>query len=148
LRKKILFVCVGNACRSQMAEAIARHVAADVIEPTSAGLVALGEITGPTLAVLGEHGYSAEGQHSKSLVVEELSAADLVVNMTGRSGAAIFKGLTSPVEDWDVGDPYGFSLTVYREIRDEIEARVEDLARRLREQVDSPGTVLPHKKAD
>ena len=131
-----------------MAEAIARHVAADVIEPTSAGLVALGEITGPTLAVLGERGYSAEGQHSKSLVLEELSAADLVVNMTGRSGGAIFKGPTSPVEDWDVGDPYGFSLTVYREIMDQIEVRVEELARRLREQVDSPGAALPHTKAD
>jgi protein-tyrosine-phosphatase len=42
------------------------------------------------------------------------------------------------VEDWDVGDPYGFNLGVYRAIRDEIEARVEDLARRLREKIDSP----------
>ena len=131
-----------------MAEAIARRIAADVIEPTSAGLVALGEITGPTLAVLGERGYSAEGQHSKSLVLEELSAADLVVNMTGRSGAAIFREPAPPVEDWDVGDPFGFNLVVYREIRDQIEARVEELARRLREQVDSSGTALGNAKAD
>ena len=47
-RSKVLFLCVGNACRSQMAEAIAKHVAADVIEPSSAGLVAFGEITGLT----------------------------------------------------------------------------------------------------
>lgn len=120
-----------------MAEAIAKNVAADVIEPSSAGLVPFGEITGPTLAVLTEHGFSAEGQQSKPLLPEELFAADLVVNMTGRSGAALFTEPTPPLEDWDVGDPFGFNLTVYRQIRDQIEARVEDLARRLREQVDS-----------
>src|ERR1700688_4738834 len=136
-RSKVLFLCVGNACRSQMAEAIAKHVAADVIEPSSAGLVAFGEITGPTLAVLGEHGITAEGQRSKSLSSEAMSPADLVVNMTGRSAAAIFTEPTPPVEDWDVGDPFGFNMAVYRSIRDQIEARVEDLARRLREKVDS-----------
>ncbi len=134
-RSKVLFLCVGNACRSQMAEAIAKHVAADVIEPSSAGLVALGEITGPTVAVLGEHGISTDGQHSKALRPEAVSVADLVVNMTGRSGAALFTEVTPPVEDWDVGDPYGFNLAVYRAIRDQIEARVEDLARRLRGKV-------------
>jgi arsenate reductase (thioredoxin) len=118
-----------------MAEAIAKHVAADVIEPSSAGLVALGEITGPTLAVLGEHGISAEGQYSKSLQAEAMSSADLVVNMTGRSAAAVFNEPTGPVEDWDVGDPFGLNLAVYRSIRDQIEARVEDLAQRLRGKV-------------
>src|SRR6202163_1195975 len=89
-RSKVLFVCVGNACRSQMAEAIAKHVAADVIDPSSAGLVALGEITGPTIAVLGEHGITTDGQQSKALRPEAVSGADLVVNMTGRSRPALF----------------------------------------------------------
>src|SRR5712671_5602742 len=97
-RKKVLFLCVGNACRSQMAEAIAKHVAADVIEPSSAGLVAFGEITGLTHSVLGEHGISVEGQYSKSLRTEAMLGADLVVNMTGRSGAAIFTEPTPPFE--------------------------------------------------
>jgi arsenate reductase (thioredoxin) len=147
VRTKVLFLCVGNACRSQMAEAVAKHVATDVVEPTSAGLVPFGEITGPTLAVLREHGFSADGQFSKPLVPEELHAADLIVNMTGRSGRAIFTEPTPPVEDWDVGDPFGFNLAVYRGIRDEIESRVEDLARRLREQVDSPAVPLGTTKA-
>lgn len=138
VRTKVLFLCIGNACRSQMAEAISKRVALDVIEPSSAGLVPFGEITAPTLAVLSELGISAEGQHSKPLLPEELSAADLVVNMTGRSGSAIFSEHTPPVEDWNVGDPFGFNLAVYRGIRDQIEARVEDLARRLREQRNSP----------
>ena len=138
-RKKVLFLCIGNACRSQMAEAIARHKASDVIEPSSAGLVPFGEIPSTTITVLEENGISAEGQTSKPLRSEDMSAADLIVNMTGRSGASIFKEGLPQVEDWDVGDPYGFNLAVYRGIRDQIEARVEDLARRLRESGEPSG---------
>jgi arsenate reductase (thioredoxin) len=140
-RTKVLFLCVGNACRSQMAEAIARHRASDVIEPASAGLVPFGEIPGTTLAVLRERGISADGQTSKPLGSEEMSAADIVINMTGRTGATIFKEPAAAIEDWDVGDPYGSNLAVYREIRDEIEKRVEDLAQRLRAKGDSRGLV-------
>ena len=138
-RTKVLFLCIGNACRSQMAEAIARQRAPDVIEASSAGLVPFGEIPGTTLTVLGERGISADGQTSKPLRPEDMSAADIVINMTGRSGAAIFTEHVARVEDWDVGDPYGYNLAVYREICDQIEARVEDLVRRLRERADSPG---------
>jgi arsenate reductase len=137
---KVLFLCIGNACRSQMAEAISRHIAADVIEPSSAGLAAFGEIAPLALTVLGEHGISAEGQRSKSLRREDMAAVDLLINMTGRSGASIFTEPTAPVEDWDVSDPYGFNLAIYRAIRDQIEVLVEDLARRLREQVNAQQT--------
>jgi protein-tyrosine-phosphatase len=124
-----------------MAEAIARQKASDVIEPSSAGLVPFGEIPSTTLTVLRERGISADGQSSKPLRSEDMLAADIVINMTGRSGAAIFTEPVPRLEDWDVGDPYGFNLAVYRAICDEIEARVDDLARRLRERVDSPGVL-------
>jgi arsenate reductase len=124
-----------------MAEAVAKDVAADVIEASSAGLLAFGEIPPLTLAVLAEHGISAEGQTSKPLRSDDMSAADLVINMTGRPGATIFTEPTSPVEDWDVGDPYGLDLAVYRAIRDQIERRVEDLAQRLRNKVNAHQTV-------
>jgi arsenate reductase len=140
-RTKVLFLCIGNACRSQMAEAIARHSASDVIEPSSAGLVPFGQIPNTTLVVLTERGISAEGQSSKPLRPEDMSAANIVINMTGRSSASIFTESIGQVEDWDVGDPYGFNLAVYREICDQIEARVEDLARRLREKVETAGAV-------
>jgi arsenate reductase (thioredoxin) len=136
-RTKVLFLCVGNACRSQMAEAIARHKAADVIDAASAGLVPFGEIPNTTLAVLQERGISVAGHSSKAVRSEDISAADLVINMTGRSGASIFKEPVAQLEDWDVGDPYGFNLAVYRDICDQIEARVDELARRLRERVQS-----------
>jgi arsenate reductase len=134
-RTKILFLCYGNACRSQMAEAMARHLAADVIEASSAGLVPFGEIPAITLTVLSERGFSTAGQSSKPLRSEDLSAADLVINMTGRGGKSIFSAPRPAFEDWDVGDPYGLDLAVYRGIRDQIEARVNDLAKRLRDNV-------------
>jgi arsenate reductase (thioredoxin) len=137
-RTKVLFLCIGNACRSQMAEAIARHTASDVIDASSAGLVPFGEIPSTTLAVLRERGISVDGQTSKPLLPEDIAEADIVINMTGRSGATIFTDQVGRIEDWDVGDPFGFNLAVYREIRDQIEIRVEDLARRLRDGVDSP----------
>jgi arsenate reductase len=138
-RTKVLFLCIGNACRSQMAEAIARHSASDVIDPSSAGLVPFGEIPSTTLTVLRERGISTEGQSSKPLRPEDVSAAEIVINMTGRYGATIFSEQLPKLEDWDVGDPFGSDLAVYREIRDEIQGRVDDLARRLREQADSQG---------
>ena len=140
-RSKVLFMCIGNACRSQMAEAIARHTASDVIEPSSAGLVPFGEIPATTRIVLDERGISTDGQTSKALREEDLLAADLLINMTGRAGSTIFKEPAPQFEDWDVGDPYGLNLEIYRRIRDEIEARVEDLARRLREKLDSARNV-------
>ena len=136
-RTKVLFLCIGNACRSQMAEAIATHTASDVMEPSSAGLVPFGEIPHTTLEVLRERGISTAGQSSKAVRSADISAADLVINMTGRPGRAIFSQPVGAIEDWDVGDPYGLNLAVYRGIRDEIEARVEELARRLREKQDS-----------
>jgi arsenate reductase len=140
-RTKVLFLCIGNACRSQMAEAIAKHSASDVIEPSSAGLVPFGEIPPTTLSVLEELGISAEGQSSKPLRSEDLAAADIVINMTGRPGKSVFTEQVGSIEDWDVGDPYGFNLSVYRGIRDEIETRVEDLARRIREKAEAARAV-------
>jgi len=140
-RTKVLFLCIGNACRSQMAESIARRLAADVIEASSAGLVPFGDIPSTTLDVLAERGFSSEGQRSKALRPEDLSAADLVINMTGRSGTSIFGEPRPRFEDWDVGDPYGLDLAVYRGICDHIEARVEELAQRLRDKVNADQTV-------
>jgi arsenate reductase (thioredoxin) len=136
-RTKVLFLCIGNACRSQMAEAIAKHIASDVIEPSSAGLVPFGEIPSTTLSVMEERGISTEGQSSKPLRPADLSAADIVVNMTGRPGNSIFTEPVAAIEDWDVGDPYGFNLAVYRAICDQIETWVEHLAKRLREKASS-----------
>jgi protein-tyrosine-phosphatase len=130
-RIKVLFVCLGNSCRSPMAEAIARHTAADILEASSAGIIALGFVARPTIRVLEEFGYPAEGLRSKMLTRDAVDGADLVINMSGRPVAHLANG-SAQVEDWDVGDPFGEDPEVYRKICKEIESRVEQLAARLR----------------
>lgn len=131
--KRVLFVCVGNSCRSQMAEALARHHASDVMEASSAGISPLGIIADPTRQVLIERGVLMPGHSSKGTTEANISTAELIVNMTGIRGKALFReNLTAPVEDWEVTDPYGDELGVYRRVCDEIEALVIELAARLR----------------
>ena len=69
----------------------------------------------------------------------DLASIDLVVNLAGRPIEKHFDGRALPVEDWEVGDPFGSDLAVYRRIRDEIERRVLALVARLRAQADSTG---------
>jgi len=133
-KTKVLFVCIGNSCRSQMAEAWARHLASDVIAPSSAGLAPLGVVAQPTRAVLAERGVSTDGQYSKSLPEADADAAELIVNMSSHPIANLFLGSKARIEDWDVADPYGEDLELYRQIRDAIEARVRGLAERMRKE--------------
>jgi arsenate reductase (thioredoxin) len=136
---RVLFVCLGNSCRSPMAEALARHLAPDVMEASSAGLMALGYVAPPTHAVLEESGVSCESLVSKPLRLVDLGSIDLIVNLAGRPIEKHLDGRALPVEDWDVGDPFGSDLEVYRRIRDEIERRVLELAARLRAR-EKPGS--------
>ncbi len=116
-----------------MAEAIAGRDAADVIEASSAGLAALGFVAGPTIEVLRERGYPVEELRSKRLRPEMFEEADLVINMSGRPREWAFTGY-GKAQDWDVDDPYGADLDVYRRICEDIEWRVWELAENLRKQ--------------
>jgi len=122
-----------------MAEAIARHAASDVIAPSSAGIAALGEIVKPTLQVLAERGVRADGQYSKALMPADCEAAELIVNMSGRPARVVARGYEEKVLDWEIPDPYGEDIELYRRICDEIDDRVAQLADRLRE---DPSLVL------
>jgi arsenate reductase len=128
---RVLFVCVGNSCRSQMAEALAQHHYSEVVIPSSAGISPLGRIADSTRKVLLERGIRIAGQFSKDLNDHTLLLPpDLIVNMTGIPGKSLFAGRR--VEDWDVEDPFGEDMETYRRICDDIEARLADLAARLR----------------
>jgi len=134
--KRVLFICVGNSCRSQMAEALARHHASDVIAPASAGISPLGTIADPTRQVLLERGITMPGQRSKGTTEADITAAELIVNLTGIHGPALFReSVAVHIEDWEVTDPYGDDLQVYRRVCDEIEARIIELAARLRSEM-------------
>jgi len=134
-RTRVLFVCVGNACRSPMAEAIARYDAADVMEASSAGLHPLGNTADMTRQTLMKNGYSANGLTSDLLTREDTDAADLVINMTGRTSEEVFRGHRDQrkVEDWLVEDPYGGDPETYQRVFEGIRRRVNQLAMSLRE---------------
>jgi arsenate reductase len=129
---KILFVCMGNCVRSQIAEALARHHFADIIIAESAGLRPLGFIDPTARAVVEERGVSMEGQFSKGLHNHCLESPDLIVNMSGVPGAKVFHGRT--FEDWAIADPFGEDLDTHRRICDDIEARIKELAARFNDQ--------------
>lgn len=132
-RTKVLFVCLGNACRSSMAESIARRLARDAIEPSSGGLTPLGRIEPLTTETLVRNGYPAAGLESKAIRLEALRAAEIIVNMSGRPKEIAFDDPTR-VEDWLVEDPYGADADLYQRIFEDIERRVAKLADRLRNQ--------------
>lgn len=114
-----------------MAEAIARRLGSDVMDVSSAGLAALGEVQWMTKETLIRNGYPADGLASKQLRFEALDTMDLVINMSGRPGVATFDE-PSKVEDWIVEDPYGSDEDTYQRIFEDIERRVAQLAERLR----------------
>jgi protein-tyrosine-phosphatase len=101
LKKKVLFVCLGNACRSPMAESIARRDAGDVIEACSAGLSPLGFVPVLTTQTLTANGYSIESLDSTPVTRVVWDAADIVINMSGVPKERAFMDYRK-VEDWDV----------------------------------------------
>ena len=84
-KPKVLFICLGNSCRSIMAEALARHRCGDRWEAASAGLNPLGFVAPETLLILAEMGVSTEGLHSKGLEEFDLREYRLLVNLTDYS---------------------------------------------------------------
>ncbi len=130
-RRRVLFVCIGNSCRSQLAEAFARKLGADVIEASSAGIHPFGRIADSTLAVGAEFGLSFDGQYSKPIETSELRHADLVVNMSGIASRGLFPGARRTME-WQIDDPFEENLDVYRRIAREIETRITALAAEFR----------------
>src|SRR5580698_10218293 len=102
---KILFVCMGNCVRSQMAEALAKHHFPEDICAESAGIHPLGFIDPTARAVVEETGISMDGQFSKGLHNQAVQESDLIVNMSGVPGGRVFHGKV--FEDWAIADPFG-----------------------------------------
>jgi len=128
---RVLFVCLGNSCRSPMAEAIARQDAPDLWEVTSGGLTPLGYIAQLTKETVGKNNYSAEGLNSKPIMHAHWQEVDLIINMSGFDKNQVFEE-PEKVEDWPVEDPFGEDPEVYQRIFDEIRTRISALAERLR----------------
>lgn len=127
---RILFVCVGNACRSQIAEGFAKHLGADIVEAQSAGMMPMGSVPSQTRKVMLEKNVPIDEQYPKGVEVFRNTEFDLVINM---SGIILPKGLKEKERRWTVADPYGGGDGGFRQVRDELEGRIRELLEQVRE---------------
>jgi len=129
-RKKILFVCTENACRSQMASAFTRYHAGDEIEVESAGSAPAEEINPLMEEVMREKGIDMAFRKPKSIEEAARSGTpELIISMGCEEACSLFPGVAN--EDWSVPDPAGKPIEVMRWIREEIEERVRRLIKQV-----------------
>jgi arsenate reductase len=131
-KKTILFVCVENAARSQMAEGFFRNLGLDEYEAVSAGTKPVSAINPLTVRVMKEVGVDISHQKSKDITEDMMRNSTKVVNMgcvDKESCPTLF--LNNPI-DWNIEDPKGKQIEKVREIRDEIEQRVKELISSLK----------------
>jgi arsenate reductase len=131
-KKRVLFVCIGNSCRSQMAEGFARAYGADVMAVQSAGLSPAVIVAPLTRTVLAERNIRIDGQFPKSLEMVLTEPFDIIVNMSGIKLAAAYSSAAALTIEWPVPDPIGEKEEVYRSVAEQIEGWVMRLILELR----------------
>jgi len=125
----IVFLCVHNAGRSQMAAGWARHLAGDRVEVFSGGSDPAATVNPAAVAVMAEAGVDIASAVPRRWTDETVHSADVVVTMGCGDTCPFFPRVR--YEDWELDDPAGLDPAGVRPIRDEIRRRVEDLLRRL-----------------
>ena len=124
-RPTVLFVCVHNAGRSQMAAGFLQHLAGDRVQVLSAGSEPADQINPVAIEAMAEVGVDIAGEQPKVLTTESVQASDVVITMGCGDACPFFPG--KRYEDWKLDDPAGQGIEAVRPIRDEIRSRVEDL---------------------
>ncbi|MDY0910707.1 metalloregulator ArsR/SmtB family transcription factor [Microbacterium sp. CFBP9034] len=125
----VLFVCVQNAGRSQLAAGILRQLAGDKLVVNTAGSAPASDVRHTVVTALDEIGVPLGGEFPKPLTDEAVRAADVVITMGCGDACPIYPGRR--YLDWDIEDPVGQSLERVRTIRDDIEVRVRGLLAEL-----------------
>ncbi|KAI9036916.1 arsenate reductase ArsC [Aspergillus affinis] len=125
----VLFVCVHNAGRSQMAAGYLRHLAGDKVEVLSAGSAPKDSINPQVVEAMREEGIDLAGQQPKILTEDAVRVSDVVVTMGCGDACPYFPGKRYLV--WKLDDPAGQGLEAIRPIRDQIKRRIEGLAAEL-----------------
>jgi protein-tyrosine-phosphatase len=138
---RVLFVCVENSNRSQMAEAFARMHGGGALEAFSAGSKPSGQVNPKAIEALRERGYDLARHASKSLA--EIPAGQYAAAITMGCGDACPMVQATLREDWQLPDPRAMGPVEFRAVRDEIEARVLALLRRLGVQHGAPNRSSP-----
>jgi len=124
-KPSVLFVCVHNAGRSQMAAAWLAHLSKGTIEVRSAGSAPAEKINPMATAAMAEVGIDIAAEQPKLLTTDAVKTSDVVITMGCGDACPIFPG--KRYEDWKLDDPAGQGLESVRPIRDEIKSRVETL---------------------
>ncbi|WP_448656246.1 arsenate reductase ArsC [Microbacterium lacticum] len=127
----VLFVCVHNAGRSQMAAGLLTHLAEGRVEVRSAGSEPADQLNPAVIEAMAEVGIDITAEQPKLLTTDAVQAADVVITMGCGDTCPIFPG--KRYEDWQLDDPAGQGIETVRPIRDEIERRVRDLITRVDE---------------
>ncbi|MGW4348420.1 arsenate reductase ArsC [Streptomyces sp. NPDC004690] len=122
----VLFVCVHNAGRSQMAAAFLTHLAGDRVQVRSAGSAPAGAVNPAVVEAMAEVGIDIAAEAPKVLTVEAVQASDVVITMGCGDTCPVFPG--KRYLDWQLPDPAGQGVEAVRPIRDEIEKRIRGLA--------------------
>jgi arsenate reductase (thioredoxin) len=125
----VLFLCVHNAGRSQMAAGWLRHLADDAVEVYSGGSNPGAGTNPAAVEAMAEVGIDIAGQKPRAWTDDDLRAAEVVVTMGCGDTCPVLPG--KRYEDWELNDPAGQPVEVVRRVRDEIERRVRDLVARL-----------------
>lgn len=128
---KILFVCVENAGRSQIAEGFFRKFSSENYEPISAGTKPIGEINPFVVQVMKEVGVDISNQKPKILSDDMIKQSKRIVNMGCMDRESCPALFVKNLIDWNIKDPKGKSIEEIRTIRDEIERKVKDLVANL-----------------
>jgi len=128
-KPSVLFVCVHNAGRSQMAAGYLRHLGAGRIEVRSAGSAPADTVNPAAVAAMAEEGIDISAEQPKILTTEAVEVSDVVVTMGCGDACPLYPG--KRYEDWTLDDPAGQGLEAVRPIRDEIRRRVEALIEEL-----------------
>jgi arsenate reductase (thioredoxin) len=124
-KPSVLFVCVHNAGRSQMAAGWLRHLAGDAVEVRSAGSAPADQINPSAVAAMAEVGIDIAANAPKLLEYDTAYASDVIITMGCGDACPVFPG--KRYEDWKLDDPAGKGVDAVRPIRDEIRVRVEKL---------------------
>ena len=124
-KTSVLFVCVHNAGRSQMAAAYLTHLAADRVEVRSAGSAPAVTINPAVVAAMAEEGIDISAETPKVLTTDSVQQSDVVITMGCGDVCPVFPG--KRYEDWDLDDPAGQGIDAVRPIRDDIRRRIESL---------------------
>ncbi len=125
MAKTILFVCVHNAGRSQMAAGFMQSLGKDKVNVLSAGSMPKDQINPVAVEVMKEVGIDISNNQPKILTTESVKESDVVITMGCGDACPIFPG--KRYEDWQLEDPAGKDLETVRKIRDEIKSRIEAL---------------------